>query len=304
MPSASTTRSRSRKSSRPSKSRARSKSRESKENGEQGRLRPVWSGTLTFGLVSIPVDLYPATRAARVALRMLAPDGSPVARRFHNPDDDSEVPSDDLVRGYEYQKGKYVEVTDEELEALEPDKSRDIDLRLFIDADTLDPMYFERTFFLVPSGDSNKAYHLLTRVMEREHRAGIATFVMRDHEYLVAILAQDGLLLAEGLRFHDAVRDASRLELPKKPRVDAKLVKQFETAIGRHAHDRFDPESIHNEHNEALRKLAEQKARKHADIVESNAAGGDEDDDGEAQTVDLMRLLKESLGTTAKSNRN
>ena len=156
-------------------------------------------------------------------------------------------------------------------------------------------LYFERTFFLAPAGDSNKAYHLLTHVMERSERAGIATFVMRDREYLVAIFAQDGMLLAESLRFHDEIRDPSKVGAPRKQKVDAKLLKQFEATIGRHAHDRFDPDSLHNEHDEALRKLAASKAKKRANIVESNEVG--EEDAGEVQTIDLMRLLKQSLGS-------
>ncbi|HTU63921.1 MAG TPA: Ku protein, partial [Polyangiales bacterium] len=157
------------------KARGRSKSTRSEE---RSGLHPQWSGSLSFGLVSIPVQLYSATRTARVSLRMLAPDGAPVVRRFFCPDDGEQVNKEDLARGYEYKPGKYVQVTDEELEALEPDKSRDIDLRLFVPVTSLDPVYFERMYFLTPSGDSNKAYQLLVGVMERTGRAGIATFVM------------------------------------------------------------------------------------------------------------------------------
>ena len=286
-----TQRSAAKASRRPSRSRRKSAANDTQE--QSGALRPQWSGTLSFGLVSIPVDLYSATRNARVALRMLAPDGTPVARRFACPDDDRVVPSEELVRGYEYKPGKYVQVSDEELEALEPDKSRDIDLRLFVPQDSIDPVYFERTYFLTPSGDSNKAYHLLATVMERGGRAGIATFVMRDHEYLVAIFAQDGLLLAEALRFSEQVRDPSALALPKKTRANAKTDKQLEALLEKHAHERFDPKSLHDQHTEALRELAESKARKRKDVIE--AEGVDLEGDGEAETVDLMRLLKQSL---------
>ncbi len=289
------TQSSSSRSGRRRKAPARAKKKAESTESEESTLRPQWSGTLSFGLVSIPVDLYPATRTARVALRMITSDGTPIKRRFARPDEDTEVPSAELVRGYEWKPGKYVQVTDEELEALEPDKSRDIDLRLFVAADSLDPIYFERTYFLLPSGDSNKAYHLLATVMEKGKRAGIATFVMRDREYLVAIFAKNGILMAEALRFHEEVRDGSGIGLPSKARVDAKAVKQLETLIGKHAHDRFDPDSIHNEHNEALRKLAQSKAKKHKDVVQSSEAEPEED--GEAETVDLMRMLKQSLAS-------
>lgn len=277
------------------KSPAKSK-RPAEDAANGGRsLRPFWSGTLSFGLVSVPVDLYPATRAARVGLRMLGPDGTPLARRFFCPDEDTELRSDDLVRGYEYTKGKYIQVTDEELEALEPKKSRDIDLQHFVAVNAIDPVYFERSFFLMPSGDSGKAYHLLARVMERSKRAGIATFVLRDREYLVAIFASDGVLTAEALRFHEEVRDAGQLGISKKAKPDSAAVKQYAALIAKHAHDKFDPTSLHNEHNEALRELAAKKAKKKQDLVEAEGAEAGEEESDSAETIDLMRMLKQSL---------
>jgi DNA end-binding protein Ku len=278
-----------------SKARGRSKSTKSTQSPERSSLHPQWSGSLSFGLVSIPVQLHSATRTARVSLRMLAPDGAPVVRRFFCPDDGEQVSQDDLARGYEYKPGKYVQVTDEELEALEPDKSRDIDLRLFVPMSSLDPVYFERMYFLTPSGDSNKAYQLLVGVMERTGRAGIATFVMHDREYLVAIIAQHGLLCAEVLRFHTELRDADAVPIGKaKP--DSKLVKQFEALLGKHDHEKWDPGSTHNERGEALRELAAKKAKKGKDVIEVAPAGDDDEDlGGETQTVDLMKLLKQSI---------
>jgi DNA end-binding protein Ku len=226
---------------------------------------------------------------------MLAPDGAPVVRRFYCPEDGEQVSRDNLARGYEYKPGKYVQVTDEELEALEPDKSRDIDLRLFVPASSLDPAYFERMYFLTPAGDSNKAYQLLVNVMERTERVGIATFVMHDREYLVAIIAQHGLLCAEVLRFHTQLRDPEAIPIGKA-KADAKLVKQFEALLQKHDHEKWAPESTHNERGEALRELAAKKAKKGKDVIELTPAGADdEDESGETQTVDLMNLLKQSL---------
>lgn len=273
----------------------RGRSQSTRGSDERSGLHPQWSGSLSFGLVSIPVQLYSATRTARVSLRMLAPDGAPVVRRFFCPDDGEQVNREDLARGYEYKPGKYVPVTDEELEALEPDKSRDIDLRLFVPISSLDPAYFERMYFLTPSGDSNKAYQLLVGVMERTGRAGIATFVMHDREYLVAIIAQHGLLCAEVLRFHTELRDMDAIPVGKA-KADAKLVKQFEALLGKHDHDKWEPESTHNERGEALRDLAAKKAKKGKDVIEVATAGDDDEDlGGETQTVDLMKLLKQSI---------
>jgi DNA end-binding protein Ku len=247
---------------------------------------------LSFGLVSIPVDLYPGTRTGGVALRLLADDGAPLARRFYCPDDGEAVPSEHLVRGYEYSPGQYVVVTDEELEALQPEKSRDIDLRLFVAKDELDPAHFERAFFLAPGGDSTKAYRLLSSVMEQQELAGIATFVMREHEYLVAILADSGLLRAQVLRFAGEVRATKELALPHDKRVSAGDVERFSKAIRKNARADFDLQSLHDEGADAIRKLAEKKARDKKQLVQSPIA---EDAHADAEIVDLMEVLQRSL---------
>ena len=142
-------------------------------------VRPLWSGTISFGLVSVPVNMYPANRAGGVSLRMLDQDGTPLKRRFYCPRENREIHPEHIIRGYALESGEYVVVRDEELEALEPKKSRDIDLRLFVDAKDIDPMYFERAYFLAPASDSNKAYRLLASTMERLGQAGVSTLVMR-----------------------------------------------------------------------------------------------------------------------------
>jgi DNA end-binding protein Ku len=254
-------------------------------------------------LVSIPVELYPATRSGGVSLRMLSLDGTPLARRYVCPDDDKEVGSEDLVRGYEFQKGEYVVVTDEELESVEPDKSRDIDLQLFVAASEIDARYFMRSYFLAPAGESTKAYHLLTSVMEQKDRAGIATFVMRDKEYLVAIMAQDGMMVAHALRFHDELRSPEDVALPREPDEAKTAAARFAKLIESHSKDKFDLDALKNEAAEDLRKLAEKKAKKDDNLVKVKDAEPEEEHD--AEVIDLMAVLKRSLaggaGDGAKS---
>ena len=163
---------------------------------------------------------------------MLSPEGVPLRREFYDAKSKRAVDRDDIVRGYELEDDEYVVVTDEELESLEPQKSRDIDLRQFVDRDAIDPMYFDRAYFLTPAGESTKAYRLLAETMERTNRAGIATFIMRGKEYLIAILAEDGILRAETLRFADEVRTPDQIGLPEPPKLKAAEVKRFERAIG------------------------------------------------------------------------
>src|SRR5216683_3798229 len=142
-------------------------------DGNQKGARPFWSGTLTFGLVSVPVDLYPGNRTNRAPLRMLGPEGEPLARRYYSQKSGRDLDQEEMVRGYEFDKDKYVIVTDEELERLAPEQSRDIDLRRFVALESIPPLYFDRSYFLVPSAGSEKAYKLLSETMEKDGLAGI-----------------------------------------------------------------------------------------------------------------------------------
>src|SRR4051812_13022506 len=165
---------------------------------------PFWSGTITFGLVSVPVDFFPAVRSHRVSLKMFGPDGKPLVRKFFS-QDGKRLADGDIVRGFEQDDGNVVVITDDELDALEPRKSRDIDLRRFVLRDQIPASMLERHYVLAPGGESSKAYHLLAKAMERDHRAGIATYVMRGKEYLIAIFAEKGLLFGSTLRFPDEI---------------------------------------------------------------------------------------------------
>ncbi len=266
------------------------------EGGAPGGMRPFWSGTITFGLVTVPVALYSATRPRGVGLRMLAPDGAPVQRRYVCSKDEKPLDADDIVRGYEIEKGKYVVVTDEELEAIEPRKSREIDLQLFVDRDSLDPMYFERGYFLVPAGGTNKAYRLLAEVMEQEKQAGIATFVMRAKEYLVAIIAENGILRAETLRFENEIRKPEDIGLPKVAKAAPADVKKFEAQIAKHA-KKLNLNEFLDDYTERLEKLVAAKERKKEDIVKMPAEAREEAEGGEV--VDLLAVLSRSLGGSA-----
>lgn len=257
-------------------------------------IRSFWSGTITFGLVSVPVALFPANRSRAVALRMVGDDGTPLRRRYVCSKDGKELDWDEIVRGYEVSKGKFVTVTDDELEAVEPRKSRDIDLQMFVDAGDIDPMFFERAYYLTPSGGSNKAYRLLADVMERTNRAGIATFVMRAKEYTVAILAENGILRAETLRFQDEIRTPEDVELPKKAKVKAVAVSKFTRAIGQHS-GTFNLYDFKDEYAERLEKLVGRKERAGEGIVKATAAAPAEEEEGGGEVIDLIQALRQSL---------
>lgn len=264
------------------------------ENGEQGGPRPFWSGTLTFGLVSVPVNLFPANKGSRAPLRMLSSEGEPLARRYFSEKTERELDADQMVRGYEYDKGKYVVVTDEELERLAPEKSRDIDLKTFVPAESIPPVYFERGYFLTPNSGSEKAYKLLAETMEKGGKAGLATFVMRGKEYLVSIFAEHGILRAETMRFADELRSPAEVGLPKKTKAPAATVRKFEKLIGSKAKKQLSPRKLEDEQTQRLLKLVKKKSAKRANVVEVETEKRDE-----GKVIDLMAVLKKSLAGKA-----
>jgi len=251
--------------------------------------RPFWSGVISFGLVSIPVNLFPANRQTRVSLRMLSPEGHPLSRRYYAPTTGRELSDEQMVRGYEIEKDEYVFVTDEELERLAPERSRAIDLRRFVDANQIPPLYFERAYFLVPSEASEKAYRLLTTTMEKTKRAGIATFVMRGKEYLVAILAENGILRAETLRFSDEIRTPKDVGLPRNGKVIAAKVRSFEKSIQNLSKNDISLQEMKDTVAEQIFELARKKQARKEDVVKTEAPAK------RAEVIDIMEALKRSL---------
>lgn len=264
-------------------------------NGAPRRLQPFWSGIITFGLVSIPVSLYVANRAGRVALRMVDEDGTPLVRAFFCSQDGEALEAEDIVRGYEVEKGQFVLVSDEELEAAAPEKSREIDLKRFVPLAQVDPVYFERAFLLAPDGGATKAYRLLARTLEETGRAGIATFVMRGKEYLVAIIGQQGLLRAETLRFRDEIRSPEAIGLPGLAEVPAVRRKDVEKRIRELSAKSVDREDLSDEHRRLLQALIEHKLEQGADVIEA-PAGEEAEERESAEIIDLMQIIKERLG--------
>ncbi|HKN82652.1 MAG TPA: Ku protein [Pyrinomonadaceae bacterium] len=271
------------------------KKAEPEQQQESGAGRPFWSGTLTFGLVSVPVSLFPATRSARASLRMLGPDGQPLARKYYAEKTGKDLDVDETVRGYEVGKDKYVIVTDEELERLAPEKTRDIDLKQFVPADSIPPIYFERGYFLTPAAGSQKAYKLLAETMEKSGLAGIATFVMRGKEYLVAIFSERGILRAETMRFADELRSPSDIGLPKKTEPTKATVHKFEKLIAGKTKKQFSPTKLEDKQTDSLLKLVKKKQTKRENVVNVQ-----EEAATDGKVIDLVQVLKKSLSGKSK----
>jgi DNA end-binding protein Ku len=273
-----------------------------KTNETKARKLPFhafWSGSLSFGLVNVPVLVFPATRHSGVRLRMLSPKGVPLERRFFCPRDGKEVAADEIVRGYELDDGSYIVVSDRELEAIEPDKTREIDLREFVDLAEIAPAFLERGYYLTPLKEATKAYRLLADVMEKTRRAGIATFVMRDREYLVAIFAENGILCAETLRFHDEIKSPEDIGLPKAVTVPRQRLLAFERAIDALSKEKLAREELVDQDTRRLRAVIEKKRRTGKDLIRTDHEPVDvnSEEDGD---IDLLATIRQSLRHTGK----
>ena len=221
---------------------------------------------------------------------MLGPDGQPLARKYYAEKTGKDLDADEVVRGYEVNKDKFIIVTDEELERLAPDKTRDIDLKQFVPADSIPPTHFERGYFLAPAAGSQKAYKLLAETMEKSDLAGIATFVMRGKEYLVAIFADNGILRAETMRFADELRSPKDVGLPKKKEPPKATVTKFEKFIANKSKKQFSPTKLADKQADSLLKLVKRKQTKRANVVRVEEEASDH------KVIDLVQVLKKSLG--------
>ncbi len=204
------------------KSRSRSgKSKPSSRPEPAGALHTIWSGTISFSLVAIPVQLTKAVEPGRVSFRLLhKKDYSPLARKMFCPAEEVMVPPEEFIRGYELGPNKYILITDEELESLSPERSRTIEIVEFIDLNEVDPIYYDHPYYLVPAQGGEKAYRLLAEVMQRTNKAGLAKLVLNEREYLVALKSMDGALNLITLHYRAEILSDQDI-LPEDEKIDA-----------------------------------------------------------------------------------
>ncbi|MET0659002.1 MAG: Ku protein [Steroidobacteraceae bacterium] len=283
----------------PSRKRKRS---EPETEAAPAAVRPLWSGTITFGLVSIPVDLLTAVRPRQTAMKLVDAEGHPLGRRYHCSKEDKELDMEDLVRGYETDSGEMVVITDQEFESVAPEMSGDIDLKSFVPLEQIPPVYFQRPYYLAPSGKSAKAYHLLTATMERTGKVGIGSFVMRGHEYLVAIVPDNGVLRADTLRYTDEIRTPDSIGLPQRVKVAAAKVNQYSKAIDELTRKSLDVSELKDEDAAALQRLVQEKQKDREGVIHTKALDTADEAEAEAEgakVIDLMAILKKSLSKNA-----
>jgi DNA end-binding protein Ku len=251
--------------------------------------RPIWSGAISFGLVNVPVKVFSATSSKDVRFHQL--DGkskSRIKQKRVSVATGEEVPYEDLIKAYEIAPDNYVTITSEELDALDPKASKTIDIEDFVDLDQIDPVYYERPYYLVPDKGGQKAYALLRNAMRETNKVGIARVVLRTKQYLAAIRPKDDALVMETMLFSDEVNPLDELDLPG-PDVD---VTEREEKMARSLIDSlttdFEPSKYRDEYRERVLQLIEQKASGQEIVVEDAAEEA-------PRVVDLMAALEASL---------
>jgi DNA end-binding protein Ku len=255
--------------------------------------RPLWSGSLSFGLVNVPVALFSATRDRDVHFQLLhAPDCSPIETRRVCAAEEKPVPWPEIARGYELPDGEWVLLTDEDLQAAAPRQSRTIDIERFVEVAEIDPVYFDRSYLLVPADEgAARAYALLSETMRDSGKAALGRFVMRAKERLVAIRVRDGALTLTTMLFGDEVRSAAEIAAeidgakPTRKQVESAVAVIEELGV------EFDPTLYRDEHRAHLKRIIKRKQQGKKILAPAPAA----EEPAVTSAPDLMGALEESL---------
>ena len=254
--------------------------------------RPLWTGSLSFGLVNVPVTLYSAVRDRDVHFQLLhAPDCSPIETRRVCAQDEKPVPWAEIARGYELEDGRWVLLSDEDLQAAAPRQSRTIDIERFVDVREIDPVYFDHSYLLVPADEgAARAYALLSETMRDSGRAALGRFVMRAKERLVGIRVREGALTLTTMLFHDEVRSTEEIAgeidgaKPTRKQVDCAVAVIEELGV------EFDPEQYHDEHRAHLQRIIKRKQQGKKITAPAPVA-----EEPVTSAPDLMGALEQSL---------
>jgi len=266
--------------------------------------RSIWNGMISFGLVNIPVGLYPATRDNDLHFHLLhKKDCGRIRQQRVCEECGKVVDYDELVKGYEYEKGEYISVTPEELEKVQPEASELITIHSFVDPNKIDPIYYERPYYLMPDRKSDRVYSLLCEALKQSNRVGIATFVLRTKEYLAALRPCGNALVLDTMHFADEIREAEGMP-DKKPDIKSDALKLTQQLIDSMEETTFNADKFPDTYSQAVQKMIEQK------LEGKKVSGGKAPARRATNVIDLMSRLKASLeetedenGTTAKPSK-
>ncbi len=259
----------------------------------------VWTGAVNFVLVSIPVEMMPAVHEDRIAFRLMhKKDDVLLQRQMFCPADRTFVPRDHIANGYEVEPDKYVVVTADEYEALEPRHSQAIAIDSFVDLAEIDPVYFDRPYYLVPREGGERSYRLLTEVLQETRKAGLARFVLHDREHLIALWAQGDVLVVMLLHYQDQIADRESFR-PKGVKTQHTRVGALAAIMQRMKTD-YNPAHYVNEQRERVLGFLEEKAKQQGTVAVAEPEGAEEQPVEQEEGQDLVAALEESLARARK----
>lgn len=252
-------------------------------------MRPVWSGSIGFGLVSIPVQLYNATEDSSVNLDLLhKPDMGKIGYQKICKAEGKPVANDEIMKGYEISKDEYVLLDEKDLAQVEAEKSKSIDIIRFIDVSEVDSIYFEKPYYLVPAKGGNKPYALLRKALEQSNRAALAQFVMRNKSHLTLVKVHDDILILNMMRFPEEIRSVQDLELPTDTKLDPKEL-DLAMALIDQLTGTFNPSEFKDTYKDSLMQIIDEKAEGRQHVAQQEGSSQP------SNVKDIMSLLKASL---------
>ena len=256
--------------------------------------RAIWKGSISFGLVNIPIALYPATRREEFKFRLLRKsDLSPVSYKRVAEKDGKEVPWDQIVKGYEYEKGKYVVLKDEDFERVDLEATQTVDIQDFVDQEEIDPIFFYKPYYLEPQKGGDKAYALLRDALKDSNKVGIAKVVIKTRQYLAGVKPEDGVLVLELMHFADELADPGKLHVPKKTEVGKREMNMAKSLIDSMS-SKWNPEKYSDDYREALMEVIEEKVEAGGKEIEEKPKKARKP----TKVIDLVSVLQKSLEQT------
>jgi len=256
--------------------------------------RAIWKGSISFGLVNIPIALYPATRREELKFRLLRKvDLSPVNYKRVAEKDGKEVSWDQIVKGYEYEKGKYVVLKDEDFERVDLEATQTVDIQDFVDLEEIDPMFFYKPYYLEPQKGGDKAYALLRDALKDSNKVGIAKVVIKTRQYLAGVKPEDGALVLELMHFADELADPGKLHVPKKTEVGKREMTMAKSLIDSMS-SKWNPEKYKDDYREALMEVIEEKVEAGGKEIEEKPKKAPKP----TKIIDLVSVLQKSLEQT------
>jgi DNA end-binding protein Ku len=254
-------------------------------------MRPIWKGTISFGLVNIPIALYPATRKEELRFRLLRKsDLSPVNYKRVAEKDGREVPWEEIVKGYEYEKGKYIVLKDEDFQRVDLEATQTVDIQDFVEIEEIDPMFFYKPYYLEPQKGGDKAYVLLRNALQDTDKVGIAKVVIKTRQYLAGVKPEGDALILELMHFAEELADPKQLHVPKKLELGKREL-DMAKALVRSMSAKWDPAKYHDDYREALMEVIEEKVESGGKEIEEKR----KPKKAPTKVIDLVSVLQRSL---------